>query len=244
MFKLAWRNVWRNKRRSLLTLASIGFGLAALLFGQSLIKGLQKQIVQMATQSFTGHIRIQAQGAQDRKIPELMIEKPESIRKILEKGFTGVEMFQERTAFTGLVSSPKTSKGVLVVGVQPERDARMMRMASYLVQGNYLSQSPPRSIYMGDKLVRELDLRLGEKVVMMGQTTDGSLGAEAFRLSGVFHSGSQSFDGQIVYVRLRDAQRLLVAGDRISSFVIRVADVDALEEVRSRLVETVPRGLN
>ena len=67
---LAWRNVWRNRRRSLITMASMGFGLAAIMFGQSMVKSVQHQLVDKATGSITGHIQVQNRSIKDYKFPD------------------------------------------------------------------------------------------------------------------------------------------------------------------------------
>ena len=95
---------------------------------------------------------------------------------------------------------------------------------------------------IGDKLAQRLDVRLGEKVVIMAQADDGSMGAEAFRISGLFHTGSTSFDGQIVYVPLAAAQELLVVGSKINNVVARLEDIDETDQVQRELADTL-RGL-
>jgi len=90
---------------------------------------------------------------------------------------------------------------------------------------------------MGDKMAQRLDLRVGEKAVVMAQADDGSMGAEAFRLVGVFHTGSVSFDSQIVYVPLSACQELLGTGRKINHFVVRLRDHGKVDRVRLSLSE-------
>src|SRR3990167_3829637 len=83
--KLAWRNVWRNKRRTLITLGSIGFGLAALLFQQSLIKSLQNQLVEKSTRTYTAHLQIQSQKTTDNKVPDYRVENPDAVYRAVQR---------------------------------------------------------------------------------------------------------------------------------------------------------------
>ncbi len=232
--KLAWRNVWRNKRRTIITLGSIGFGLAALLFQQSLIKTLQNQIVEKSTRTYTAHIQIQAKKTTDTKVPDFRIANPipvyEAVKKIPE--ITG---WSPRIIFTGLVSSPQTSKGSLVVGVDPATEKSLTIIDSYLIEGKYLSTADDRQVMMGVKLAKELDLRLGEKLVIMVQGSDGSLSAEAFRLCGIYKTDSPVYDGQIVYVPLSATQRLLVCGQEVSIVGAKVRSEDEIDSVRDKL---------
>lgn len=214
-------------------MASVSCGLAAVLFGQSLVNSIQIQLIEKSTGILTGHIRVMSKKVTDLKIPDQNIEDPSPIEKALSR-HPGIEVFSKRILFTGLVSSPVTSKGVLVCGVEPEKERRIISIPKYMTQGDFLG-SEPRGLVLGDKLARELDVRLGEKLVVMGQALDGSMGAEALRVVGIFHTGSQSFDGQIIYVPLKASQELLAMGSRVNDFVARVRRLSEVEEVRGTL---------
>lgn len=237
MLTLAWRNVWRNKRRSLITLASIAFGLAAIMFGQSLLKSIQIQLVEKATGIIIGHIRVEAPGNDDLKIPDVTIREPEPVYKALAAE-PGIADFEARILFTGLIASAVTSKGVLVCAVDPEKDPRITTITRYMSRGRWLAPGE-RGIVFGEKLAKMLDIRLGEKVVIMAQAADGSMGAEAFRLTGVYESGSQSFDAQVTYVPLAAAQEMLSMGTRVNDFVAKVRNPAEVQQVRDRLARAL-----
>lgn len=234
LLKLAWRNVWRNKRRTLITLVSIGFGLAALLFQQSLIKGVQDQLIEKSTRTYTAHLQIQSKLSTDPKVPDARVENPEKVYEAVAK-IPEVAAWAPKVIFTGLVSSAMTSKGALVVGIDPERENKLTIIGSYLVEGEYLRPGQDKEVMLGVKLAKELDVRLGEKLVVMVQGTDGSLSAEAFRVSGLFKTGSVVYDGQIIYVPLPSAQRLLVCGKEVSVVALCVKEIDRIEAVQKEL---------
>jgi ABC-type lipoprotein release transport system permease subunit len=231
--------VWRNRRRSLITLVSIGAGLAAILFGQSLIESIQIQLIEKATGIIIGHVRIEAVGNDDLKFPSKDIKDLKEIDEALA-GAPGVEASARRVLFTGLVSGPTNSEGVLVCGVEPEKERRITKIGTYVTEGTFLTGSD-RSIVLGDKLARLLDVRLGEKVVVMAQARDGSLGADAFRVGGIYHTGSQSFDAQIVYVPLPRVQQMLAMGDSVNDFIAKVKDVKRVDEIRDAVAAKLAR---
>ncbi|MBI5631343.1 MAG: ABC transporter permease [Elusimicrobia bacterium] len=233
MLRLAWRNVWRNFRRSLLTTLSMAFGLAAIMFGQSMIKSVQRQLIEKATGSITGHIQVQHRRSKEYKFPDKYIEDPDSIEEILRQE-PRIKAFGRRITITGLVSSTAASVGVLVCAVEPDKESRITAMAGYVTQGRFLGPEE-KGVAMGDKLAQRLDVRLGEKVVVMAQAEDGSMGAEAFRVTGLYHTGSTSFDGQIIYVPLKAAQELLACGGKVNQFVGRLADIQEAELVQQDL---------
>jgi putative ABC transport system permease protein len=239
VFNLAWRNVWRNRRRSLITMTSMGFGLSAIMFGQSMIKTLQGQLVEKATGSITGHLQIQNRHIKDYKIPDKYIEDPAAGEAALAAD-PRVKAFAKRITMTGLVASPTGSVGALICGIEPRREREVTTMSTYVTAGEFLGDNP-KGVVMGEKLAQRLDLKMGEKVVVMAQAVDGSMGAEAFRLVGLYRSGSETFDSQIIYIPLAATQELLAAGKRISNFAMRVNDLEQVDMIQQDLGSKLSR---
>ena len=240
MFTLAWRNVWRNRRRSLITMASMGFGLASIMFGQSMIKSVQFQLVEKATGSITGHIQVQNRNIKEYKFPDKYIDDPDPVEAVLAKDSRFLA-FGRRLTITGLVASPTASVGALMCAIQPEKERQITTIAGHITKGEFLGKHA-RGIVMGDKLAQRLDLRLGEKAVVMAQADDGSMGAEALRLVGIFHTGSQSFDGQIVYLPLEAMQEVLQTGNKVNHFVGRLKDITQVDAVQQDLSAALGQG--
>ena len=112
MLLLAWRNLWRNARRSVLTLASISCGVAAIMFGQSMTKTLQGELIEKATGSITGHIQLQHRQIKEFKFPDRYVDDPGPLEAALSR-HPNVEAYARRITITGLVSSPIASVGAL-----------------------------------------------------------------------------------------------------------------------------------
>ncbi|MDO8756563.1 MAG: ABC transporter permease, partial [Elusimicrobiota bacterium] len=220
MLRLAWRNVWRNRRRSLINVAAMGFGLAAIMFGQSLLVSLQGQLIEKATGSITGHVRVQRSDVDESKFPDKFMADPEPAAKLLD-GDPRIKVWGRRIHMTGLVSAPSASLGALICAVEPDKEKTLTDMSSYLKEGTYLDPNG-KGIVMGRKIAGRLDVRLGEKVVIMAQAADGSMGAEAFRVVGLHQTGSESFDGQIVWVPLKAMQEMLGRPGQANQLAARV----------------------
>lgn len=242
MLRLAWRNVWRNRRRSLINVASMSFGLAAIMFGQSLMHSLQRQLVQQSTGSISGHLQVQDSRVGELKMPDRFIADPRPIAAAAARD-PRILAHAGRIHLTGLISTPTTSVGVLVCAVEPDQERRITTMSRYVVRGRYLGGGP-KELLMGEKLAQRLDLRLGEKAVIMAQAADGSMGAEVFRLVGVYRTDSESFDGQIAYVPLPAFQQLLGRPGQVNNYVIKLKDIDNADAVRDDLASALRgRGL-
>ncbi|MEQ1919929.1 MAG: hypothetical protein ABL955_12085, partial [Elusimicrobiota bacterium] len=189
MMRLAWRNVWRNRRRSLINVAAMGFGLAAIMFGQSMMRSLQGQLIEKATGSITGHVRVQRSDVDESKFPDKFMTNPESAGKILDAD-PRVAVWGRRIHMTGLVSAPNASLGALICAVEPEKEKTLTDMSSYIKEGTYLDPNG-KGIVMGRKIAGRLDVRLGEKVVIMAQAADGSMGAGLRRFLRQVEVGAQ-----------------------------------------------------
>lgn len=233
MLRLAWRNVWRNRRRSLINVASMGFGLAAIMFGQSMMRSLQYQLIEKATGSFTGHVRIQRRDVDEAKFPDKFMTDPEPAAKLFDAD-PRVLVWGRRIQITGLVSAPKMSLGALICAVEPEKERTLTDMSGYIKEGTYLV-GQPKGVVMGRKIANRLDVRLGEKVVIMAQASDGSMGAEAFRLVGISETGSESFDGQMVWIPLQAMQELLVRPGQANQLAAKLKDISQADAVAADL---------
>ncbi|MBI3299827.1 MAG: ABC transporter permease [Elusimicrobia bacterium] len=229
---LAWRNLWRNARRTAITVVSVGSGLTGLLLGQSLIETIQVQLVDKATGVHTGHIQVLESKVADMKFPDRYIDDPDAVERVL-RGTANVAAFQRRLVVTGLVSSKTESAGVMISGVEPGRDSKVLRMATYLKAGKGLT--PGDGAYLGDALAAQLGVKLGDELVLMATAADGSMGAELARVEGLFHSGSRTFDTALLYVDVEKVQRLLSVEGRVNGFVLRLEDATKIAATRARL---------
>jgi ABC-type lipoprotein release transport system permease subunit len=242
LWTYAWRNLLRNGRRTLLTAGSIAFGLAAVMFGQSLLRSFQRQMIEKATGVMLGHVQIQNAAAVDRKLPEKLLPSQAPWRERLaadpEVTETGA-----RILYTGLVYSAAASRGVLVAGVEPDAERRLSIIPGYMHEGAYLSENP-RDIVLGAQLAKDLDVRLGERLVVMAQSRKEGEGmnSELFRLAGIFKTDSTAYDGQIVYLGLEQAQRIRGQEGAVSHLVAKLKDPRRAEAFAAERSESLGGG--
>ena len=232
LFKFGIRNVLRNKRRSAITLASVIIGVAALLFVQSLIKTLNVDMADRVIGIFTSHLQIQAQDSQDPKVPERSFGDLAFIEDTLRRD-TNVEAVSKRLVFRGLLASAVGSKAVVAVGVDPQDEARISPIARYVKRGNYLNGE--NQIILGAKIAKDLDLRVGEKAVIMAQNREGSFEGRPLRVAGIFETGSYTWDASIVYMPRDNAQALLAWGNEVNVMAVKLKDADKLRVSRDKI---------
>jgi ABC-type lipoprotein release transport system permease subunit len=236
--RIAWRNVWRNGRRTGVVVSAIAVGLAGTVVSMAIQFGMVIQMVETAIATDLGHIQIHARGYED---------DPGLDRRLDDGGAAGVAALEAaadgadplvwapRVRSDGLLTSPRSSAGVRVLAIDPAREARITVVADSVVEGAYLD-GERRRILLGEALGEHLQVKLGSKVVLSATDVSGDLTGEAFRVAGFFRTSSLELDRSTVYVRLQEAQDLFALGDAISELVVRT-ERDEVKPLQKHLIE-------
>ena len=210
---MAWRNVWRHRRRSVLTVAAISLGLAFNIFMRGLGDGFHEQMVDNSVQSHIGHIQIHRAGYHDDPAITKTLPDPAAVRQAIE-ALPNLRGFSFRVLGDGLASSAENSAGVGVVGVTPDEESRVTTVHRAVVEGEYLDPGQHKPALIGARLAKLLQLSLGDSLVVLVQAADGSMGGEKYKITGIFRSGSPDLDRGMVYLLLRDARSLFALEGR------------------------------
>lgn len=238
LLKLAWRNIWRNYRRSLIIAAAICVGLAGTVLSQGFMVGMGRQMVENAIGSHIGDLQIHRRGYHINPVITSYIAEPDSVVRVV-KDAPGVRAVAPRVLNFGLASSAEASSGVHVVGVDPSLEPDITFISRRIVEGRYLEPGDSLAVVIGRELAEKLQVHPGEKVVLMGQSLGPELGSGAFRVVGLFQTVSSEFDRSTVYIPIGAAQAMFGLGQRISEVVVRVRTQEELAGVqdflRSRL---------
>ncbi len=224
--KLAWRNIFRNKRRTLIASMVIGLGLVALIFMDALMIGMERSMIQSATESFMGDGQIHSEGFQDTYAVEKTINDLDSVVSSL-KNESIVKHFTERALSYAAISSPVDMSSVTMVGVNPETEKYLSQIDDAIVKGTYFDSSGMRNIVLGDKLANTLQVELGDRIVLTAaQAYTGDLAQELFHVSGIFHMGMDELDKGMVFIRLAKAQDMLNLNGQVHEIALNFTDVN------------------
>ena len=232
--RIAWRNVWRQPRRAGVVITGVAIGIAGVVLSMAVNFGMVVQMIETAIATDLGHIQIHAAGFD---------ENPELSQRLLEGGRTGVSAvedlpgvraFARRVRGEGLLTSPRASAGVRVLGIEPEREAGVSRIASSITAGRYLD-GKGRRVLLGEALARRLQVGVGDKVVLSVQDLAGDLTGEALRVGGLFRTPSRGLDRGTVFVRFEESQKLFGLGDAITEIVVLAESRNEIAEVRDAL---------
>ena len=229
---MAFRNVFRQKRRSLLTALTMlgGFILTAMAIGLS--DGSFNGMVNAFTRSRMGHVQVHARGYLDRPSLHKSIHGYRDIGRMIEAEPDALA-WAPRVYSAGLVSVGERSDAARIVGLDPDLEVRATNFDRRIVQGRSFSPGAEKEIILGVGLARGLKASVGAEVVIVSQAADGSLANDRYRLVGLADTGDMATDRTTMYLRLGDARELLVLDDEVQEIVViarslgRVAALDA-----------------
>lgn len=234
--KIAWRNIVRNYRRSIITLLAIGVGISGVIFLVAFFDGMSAQMVDNSTRIFSGHIQVHGKGFHDDSVLSKRVKSREVVRieKVIQHS-SYVESYAKRVESFGLLSSADQSMGGLVIGIEPSREQSVTTLDRSVTNGRFLNDADTHKIVLGSKVAEKLDLHLGDTVVILTQGADGSIGAAKFELTGILKTGMDEMDAYAAIIPIADAQELYSLGSDITGFTIKLKDRGRISEAMAGL---------
>ncbi|MBN1614434.1 MAG: ABC transporter permease [Deltaproteobacteria bacterium] len=232
---MAWRNVWRNPRRTMLTICAIAFACLLLVFMLSWQFGSYETMINSAVKIHTGHLQIQAEGYRDKNDIRLVVDDPAAIGRRLE-ALPRVDTYTFRADAFSLVSSKERTYGVLVIGIDPEREARTSTLSRSLQEGRYLEAGDADEALVGKLLAKNLRIVPGDELVLLGQGRDGSVAATVVRVKGIYASGQDDYDRSTIQIPLPYFQEVYAMGGSVHEVVVlgrTLKDVPVIKEAIS-----------
>ena len=240
---LAWRNIWRNPRRSWLTMAAIAFACLLLVFMLSFQFGGYETMINTSVRVNSGHLQIQAKGYLDNHEMRLTVDDPgEVIRKI--ENIPGLESYSVRAESFSLASFGNRTYGVSVTGVEAERESGISTIRDVIRQGSYLEPDDRGKVLVGSLLAKNLKIMVGDELILLGQGKDGSVAATVMQVKGVFRSGIDGLDRGSVQIPLADFQEVYAMDHSVHQVVClasRLSQVEAVKESISSVLAADPK---
>ena len=243
---LAWRNLWRNHRRTIVMLGAITIGAWAMIFMTALIRGMVNDMVRDGIRALPGHV--QAHHPEYRDDP--------SVTKLIPAGDTdiaqsfaaaGIERWASRVRVPAVISSEYDTRGVVLLGVDPALESTIDAIGNDIVEGRGLEDATDNGVVIGKKLAETLETEVGKRVVLMSQDPDNEIADRGFRVVGLFGANLEQHEELYVFTAKATLQRMLKIGDSVSEVAVMSDDYRDVEPllatVRSRFgddVEVLP----
>lgn len=231
LIKMAWRNIWRNKKRTLLTMFSIFLAVFLSLFTRSMQVGSYANMITNAVKISTGYIQIHAKDFwKNKSINETFIES-DSIMNLLENNKNITYRIPRLESFA-LASSGKHTKGTMVIGTIPELENELNKYSDKIIRGEYLTASD-QSILVAEKLAEFLNIDVGDSIVLLGQGFHGVTAAAQYYVKGIMRIPIPQLNNQLVMLPLKECQFFFAAENRLTSISIMLRDAEELDESMS-----------
>jgi len=232
--KMAWRNIWRNPRRTILTITAIAFASLILVFMLSFQFGCYETMINTSVKVSTGHLQVMAKGYLEDKKMRLVIKDPDQVASVLNR-VNGINAYTFRANGFCLVSSDKRTYGVVVTGIDPIREADVSTVKSLIRKGHYLKPEDTYAVLIGEHLSKNLKVGIHDDVTVLGQGRDGSIAAAVLTITGIFNSGIDEFDRNVMMMALKGFQDVFSMGKSVHEAVITANSLGDVARVQQQI---------
>ena len=238
IWRMAWRNLWRHRGRTLIMTSAVALTYAIMLLSMGMNDDAHGHMLEEAAAAAGGQVIVHAQDYWDTRASDLAIADAEAVLRTV-RAVPGVVAAMPRILMNGLVSTSAGTQPVLFYAVDPDAEPALRDPADNLVSGAFLTGIEPDPIVLGSGIVRELELELGDRVVVTTSDVEGEVTRALFYLTGVFETGLREVDEGVAYTSVQAAQRVaLMPGMLTQIGILGVPDADALSlaaDVRNAL---------
>ncbi|NLR90050.1 ABC transporter permease [Flammeovirga agarivorans] len=235
--KIAWRNLWRSKRRTITSISSIFFAVILAILMRSLQEGSYGQMIDTAARFYMGYAQVHQEGYwNDKSINKLMEDSKDTRDKILSdknvKGAFG------RLETYGMAATDTLTKGVMIVGTEPEGEDQLSSLSQKMVKGTYLSNDS-KDIIIGEGLAKYLGISVNDTLALLGQGYHGASAAELYKIQGIIKHPNPQMNNQVVYMSLPTVQYFVSAPNMLNAYILNIKDTRQIDqtvtELRDRL---------
>ncbi len=237
---LAWRNLWRSRRRSLIAMSSVVFAVVVALTTRSMQLGMYDRTIHNVVSFYTGYLQVHARGFQDSQSLEASFTRPGATASAVE-AVRHVTFSAPRLESFALLSSGNVTDGAQLIGIDPAREDHLTGLSRKVASGRYL-RAGDAGILLGSELARHLGLQAGDTVIALGSGYHAVSAAGRFRIVGTVRFPAPELNATLAYLALPAAQAFAGAPDRVTSLAVMIDDPRALAGVESALTARLGRS--
>jgi ABC-type lipoprotein release transport system permease subunit len=239
--RLAWRNLWRQPRRTWLTTSAMVFSNVLLVFMISLQVGMYQMMIENTLTATTGHLQVQAPGYKDEQKIRQSVPDVAELAAQLREGL-GLDTVAARGSAFALASSADRSYGIQIMGVEPDHEPAVSSLPGLIDRGRFLGDGDAEEIVIGTVLARNLKVDVGDELTLLGSGRDGSFAAAVATIVGIYDSGMPDLDRSFAEVPLAFFQETFVMGSAGHSVAIIAPGLFQVSATRSRVQALLPQG--
>lgn len=237
ILKLAWKNLWRNRSRTVITISAIFFAVILSTATESLSRGVFENLVKNIVSFYTGYIQVHKAGYQDEQILDNSFEQSVSIESIILSQ-PNVSALAPRLESFALASSEELTKGCMVVGIDPQKENSITLLENKINKGEYI-KNDDRSVLLAEGLAERMNISIHDTIVLIGQGYHGSTAAGKYPVKGIVHFGSPQLNERILYMPLPLAQEFFSADKMITSYILSIKEDEKLQAGASDIKRSI-----
>ncbi|MBA7675371.1 Lipoprotein-releasing system transmembrane protein LolE [subsurface metagenome] len=235
--KLAWRNIWRNWRRTILTSLAVSFGMISIIFTYSYIAGVTESIYRSLIETELGHVKIASREflRLERVMPrDQLVYNAQNIEAGISS-LPGISTMTERIKFRLILSSEDKNEPSLGVGINPEQEKNLFDLRQHLIQGSYF-QGSSAEMLIGDGLAQKLGVSVGDELLAVTTDINYSTYALTFTVTGIFKTGFSFMDKSFIYIPIEKAQEMLDCHGAVHEILLLLEDPEKATEISSEIL--------
>ncbi|MBI1931758.1 MAG: ABC transporter permease [Ignavibacteriales bacterium] len=236
-FKMAWRNIWRNKKRTLLTIFSIFMAVFLSLFTRSMQIGVYTNMITNAVKFSSGHIQIHEKGYwNDKSISTTFVES-QKIDSVISQNKNIIFSIPRIESYS-LASSGKHTKGSIIIGTDPKKENELNKYSQKIIKGKYLEEND-KAVLVASKLAEYLNVGINDTIILLGQGYHGITAAGQFPIKGIINYPIPQLNNQLVVMPLAEAKFYYATENRITSLSLMLDDADNISETVTELKKSL-----
>jgi ABC-type lipoprotein release transport system permease subunit len=239
---LAWRNLWRNHRRTIVMVSAITIGVWAMIFMTALMRGMVNDMVRDGIRALPGHVQVHHPDFRDD--PSILNLIPTS-DSVLTAAFSqaGFDGWSSRVKVPAVISSERESRGVTLIGVDPSLERSLHAVGSEVAEGRNLEDVNDGGVIIGRKLADRLDTEIGKRIVLMSQDPDNEIADRGYRIVGLFEANLEQVEESFVFAGKSTLQKMLGIEDQVSEVAVLGTDYRDLERLTEQVATLAGGGV-
>lgn len=233
MIRMAWKNMWRNRSRTAITMAAVFFAVLLSVVTGCLYKGVFDNLIKNVVSFYSGYIQVHRRGYWDEQVLDNSMHlKTEVMRRIGQQ--SRVTAVAPRLESFALVASENLTRGCQVTGIDPGREQQITQLKSRLIRGEYLQEND-RSVLLSEGLAKKLNLDRNDTLYLIGQGYHGTTAAGKYPVSGILRFGSPQLNENLLFMPLPLAQEMYAAEQLVTSYVIGIQSAGQTQAIAADL---------
>jgi len=239
--RIAWRNIWRHRRRTLIIVLAMGLGLALMMFYDGLVDGFDQAIYGNAIKVLGGNIQVHAEGYRTKADQTPLLSLPDDQAVVAAASANPKVLAASRRINTGgLVSGVEGAFAVGITGIEPEKEVEVNLAAQHVIAGRYLAADDLDAVFIGKGLANAMDVQVGDRITLSGRAAHEQMRRRTMTVIGVFDLGMPDIEKRTVYISLGEAQDLYGLTGQVTEVAITLRQLGQEADVIAALEPGFP----